>query len=76
VEERYDSTWCFESGEERRITATGFDKVMEHLLDGSASLCTDEATNYKRFAELKGLKHHTVNTCKKEYVKRGVYHIQ
>lgn len=59
-----------------RITANEIDEVMGHLLGDSPSLCTDEATNYKRFAELKGLEHHTVNTRRKEYVKRGVYHIQ
>ncbi|MGG2095735.1 IS1595 family transposase [Bacillus sp. S13(2024)] len=59
-----------------RITATEIDEVMGHLLGGSLSLCTNEATNYKRFAELKSLEHHTINTRKKEYEKRGLYHIQ
>ena len=42
----------------------------------SALLCTDTATNYKKFAKIKGLQHETVNERQKQRVKKGIYHIQ
>lgn len=42
----------------------------------SALLCTDTATNYKKFAKIKGLQHETVNESQKQRVKKGIYHIQ
>ena len=42
----------------------------------SALLCTDTATNYKKFAKLKGLLHETVNERQKQRIKKGIYHIQ
>ncbi len=49
-----------------RITALEIDSTMGYLLSGAPSLCTDEATNYRKFAEMKGLEHYTVNAHKKE----------
>ena len=39
-------------------------------------LCTDTATNYKKFAKIKGLQHEIVNERQKQRVKKGIYHIQ
>lgn len=39
-------------------------------------LCTDTATNYKKFAKIKGFQHETVNERQKQRVKKGIYHIQ
>lgn len=39
-------------------------------------LCTDTATNYKKFAKLKGSLHEMVNEYQKQYVKKRIYHIQ
>lgn len=41
----------------------------------SALLCTDTATNYKKFAKLKGLPYETINERQKQRVKKGIYHI-
>ena len=59
-----------------RITALEIDTILGDYLDDSALLCTDTATNYKKFAAMKGLKHEAVNARKKEYVRQNIYHIQ
>ncbi len=51
-----------------RITALDIDNVLGDYLDDSALLCTDTATNYKKFA--------AINARKKEYVRQNIYHIQ
>jgi deoxycytidylate deaminase len=60
----------------RRVTAVELDKVLGSHIDTSALLCTDSATNYKKFAHTKGLQHEPINVCKKVYVRKGIYHIQ
>ncbi|GGB48364.1 hypothetical protein GCM10011409_27390 [Lentibacillus populi] len=43
----------------------------------SALLCTNTATNYKKFTKRKELLlHETVNERQKQRVKKGIYHIQ
>lgn len=59
-----------------RVTAVELDKVLGNHIDTSALLCTDTATNYKKFAIMKGLQHETINASKKVYVRKGIYHIQ
>lgn len=59
-----------------RITAVELDSVLGSYLDSSALLCTDTATNYKKFAAMKGLQHEAINVSKKEYKRKGIYHIQ
>jgi hypothetical protein len=59
-----------------RVTATELDKVLGSHIDTSALLCTDTATNYKKFAIMKGLQHEPINVSKKVYVRKGIYHIQ
>ncbi|MFD1777205.1 IS1595 family transposase [Fredinandcohnia salidurans] len=59
-----------------RISAIQLDQVLGRHIDTSALLCTDTATNYKKFAVMKGLQHEPINVSKKEYKKKGIYHIQ
>lgn len=59
-----------------RISADELDVVLGGHIDTSALLCTDTATNYKKFAVMKGLQHEAINISKKEYKKKGIYHIQ
>jgi len=59
-----------------RITANAIDKVLGSHLSDNVILCTDSATNYKTFAQSKGLEHKTLNGSKKQYVVEKVYHIQ
>lgn len=59
-----------------RPKAEEIDTAIGEYIHPSALLCTDTATNYKKFATLKGLKHETVNERQKQRVKKGIYHIQ
>jgi hypothetical protein len=59
-----------------RIKSTDIYKVLGQYLDTLALLCSDTATNYKKFAKDKGLQHEMVNMRKGIYVKKSIYHIQ
>lgn len=59
-----------------RIKSTDIDKVLGDYIDTSALLCSDTATNYKKFAKDKGLQHEMVNMRKGIYVKKSIFHIQ
>lgn len=59
-----------------RVRAEEIDAVIGDFIDPSSLLCTDTATNYKKFALMKELKHETINLSKKGYVKKGIYHLQ
>ena len=59
-----------------RVRAEEIDTVIGGYIHPSALLCTDTATNYKKFAKLKGLLHETVNERQKQHVKKGLFHIQ
>lgn len=43
------------------VKAEEIDTVIGEYIHPSALLCTDTATNYKKFAKIKGLQHETVN---------------
>ncbi len=43
-----------------RVRAEDIDTVIGEYIHPSVLLCTDTATNYKKFAKLKGLQHETV----------------
>jgi hypothetical protein len=49
---------------------------MGKCLDSDVVLCTDSATNYKSFANKKGIPHEILNAHKGVRVKQGIYHIQ
>lgn len=59
-----------------RVKAEEIDLVIGGVIEPSALLCTDTATNYKKFAKIKGLKHEAINERQKQRVKKGIYHIQ
>ncbi|GGG15554.1 transposase [Paenibacillus albidus] len=59
-----------------RVKAEEIDSVIGKYIDSKSLLCTDTATNYKKFAKLKGLQHETINDHKKQRVKKDIYHIQ
>lgn len=59
-----------------RVKAEEIDTVIGEYIHPSALLCTDTATNYKKFAKIKGLQHETINERQKQRVKKGIYHIQ
>lgn len=59
-----------------RVKAEEIDTVIGAYIHPTALLCTDTATNYKKFAKIKGLQHETVNERQKQLVKIGVYQIQ
>jgi hypothetical protein len=47
-----------------RVKAEEIDNVIGDFIHPSALLCTDTATNYKKFAKLKGLPYETINERK------------
>ena len=59
-----------------RVKAEEIDTVIGEYIHPSSLLCTDTATNYKKFAKIKGLQHETVNERIKQRVKKRIYHIQ
>ncbi|MGW9103409.1 IS1595 family transposase [Priestia megaterium] len=59
-----------------RIKSTDIENVLGAYIDTSALLCSDTATNYKKFAKDKGLQHEMVNMRKGVYVRKSIYHIQ
>ena len=59
-----------------RVKAEEIDNVIGEYIHQSSLLCTDTATNYKKFARIKGLQHETVNERLKQRVKKGIFHIQ
>lgn len=54
-----------------RVKAEEIDTVIGEYIHPSALLCTDTATNYIKFAKIKGLQHETVNERQKQRVKKG-----
>ncbi|MCU9614805.1 IS1595 family transposase [Caldibacillus lycopersici] len=58
-----------------RVRAEEIDAVIGNYIDPSSLLCTDTATNYKKFSLIKSLKHEPINLSKEGYVKKGIYHL-
>ncbi|UTI42238.1 IS1595 family transposase [Niallia sp. RD1] len=59
-----------------RVKAEEIDAAIGKYIDPKSLLCTDTATNYKKFAKIKGLKHEPINERQKQRVKKGIFHIQ
>jgi hypothetical protein len=59
-----------------RVKVEEIDAVIGRYIHPSSLLCTDTATNYKKFAKMKKLQHEPVNERQKQRVKKGIYHIQ
>ncbi len=58
-----------------RVRAEEIDAVIGNYIGPSSLLGTDTATNYKKFALIKSLKHEPINLSKEGYVKKGIYHL-
>ena len=59
-----------------RVKAEEIDAAIGEYIEPTSLLCTDTATNYKKYALLKNLKHETVNLNQNQRVKKVIYHIQ
>jgi len=57
-----------------RIKAEDIDKVIGGHIEASSLLCTDSATNFKKFAKMKGLPHEILP--RGTHVSKSIYHIQ
>ena len=68
--------WTYDRSIEGTGHAEKIDTAIGEYIHPSALLCTDTATNYKKFAKIKGLHHETVNEHLKQRVKKGINHIQ
>lgn len=51
-------------------------RVFGEYIESTSLLCTDTATNDKKYAILKKLKHETVNLNQNKRVKKAILHIQ
>lgn len=71
--DRDDNIIC-QTGGRGRIKAEEIDKVIGGYIAPSSLLCTDSATNYKKFAKMKGLTHEILP--RGTHVSKSVYHIQ
>lgn len=58
-----------------KATAKELDQVMSSYLQKDVVLCTDAATNYRLFAKKNDIHHEVINVSRKDYVKKGIYHI-
>ena len=59
-----------------RISTKDADKIFEGKVESKPILCTDGHRSYEAFAKSNNLEHHTVKVSAKEYVKKGIYHVQ
>lgn len=59
-----------------RISTTDVDKIFEGKVESKPILCTDGHRSYQAFAKSNQLEHQTVKVSAKEYVKKGIYHVQ
>lgn len=71
--DRNDNIIC-QMGGRGRIKAEEIDGVIGRYIAPSSLLCTDSATNYKKFAKMKGLTHEILP--RGTYVSKSIYHIQ
>lgn len=58
-----------------RILTQQLDENLTPLLQGDAVLCSDSHHSYKSYSKINDVEHIIINTSKKEYVKRGIYHL-
>ncbi|TSI10767.1 hypothetical protein FJQ64_03710 [Lysinibacillus sp. BW-2-10] len=59
-----------------RVKAEETDAAIGEYIEPTSLLCTNTATNYKKYALLKNLKHETVNLNQNQRVKKAILHIQ
>ena len=63
-------------GARRRISAEDINKVLKDKLEPKTVLCTDGHRSFEAFAKENSLEHQTIKVSAKEYVKKGIYHVQ
>lgn len=59
-----------------RISAEDINKVLKDKLEPKTVLCTDGHRSFEAFAKENSLEHQTIKVSAKEYVKKGIYHVQ
>lgn len=59
-----------------RISAEDINKVLKDKLEPKTVLCTDGHRSFQAFAKENKLEHQTIKVSAKEYVKKGIYHVQ
>ena len=59
-----------------RISTCDVEKVFKEKIEAKTVLCTDGHRSYESFATSNNLEHQTVKVSAKEYVKKGIYHVQ
>ena len=59
-----------------RISAEDINKVLKDKLEPKTVLCTDGHRSFEAFAKENYLEHQTIKVSAKEYVKKGIYHVQ
>lgn len=59
-----------------RISSDDITKVLKDKLEPKTVLCTDGHRSFEAFAKENHLEHQTIKVSAKEYVKKGIYHVQ
>lgn len=59
-----------------QITHKQVEAVINPRLGEVTTLCTNSAACFKKYAKVQGIEHEFINAKKKEYVKKGIYHVQ
>ncbi|MFM2047789.1 MAG: hypothetical protein RI955_335, partial [Bacteroidota bacterium] len=59
-----------------RISKEDINKVLKDKIEPKTVLCTDSHRSFQAFAKENKLEHQTIKVSAKEYVKKGIYHVQ
>ena len=59
-----------------RISAEDINTILKDKLEPKTVLCTDGHRSFEAFAKKNKLEHQTIKVSAKEYVKKGIYHVQ
>lgn len=59
-----------------RISTDDINTVLKNKLEPNTVLCTDSHRSFEAFAKENKLEHQTIKVSAKEYVKKGIYHVQ
>jgi transposase-like protein len=59
-----------------RVSAEDINNVLKDKLEPKTVLCTDSHRSFEAFAKENNIEHQTIKVSAKEYVKKGIYHVQ
>lgn len=59
-----------------RVSKDDINRVLKDRLDAKAVLCTDGHRSFEAFAKENKIEHQTIKVSAKQYVKKGIYHVQ